>query len=70
MISREEKKLLLDILDSLNSVDEHLDNKRILEEYLTNKTKHRSVEREIEIIGVAMNKLLKKIPKSQYLIQE
>ncbi|MEC4003090.1 HepT-like ribonuclease domain-containing protein [Flavobacterium sp. SUN052] len=35
----------------------------MLEEYLSNKTKRRAVEREIEIIGEAMNKLLKINPE-------
>ena len=59
MTNREEKKLLVDIIDSIQSIDEHLESKRILEEYLSNKTKRRAVEREIEIIGEAMSKLLK-----------
>jgi uncharacterized protein with HEPN domain len=59
MTTREEKKLLVDIVESINSIDEHLEGKRILEEYLSNKTKRRAVEREIEIIGEAMSKLLK-----------
>ncbi|WP_298142659.1 HepT-like ribonuclease domain-containing protein [Flavobacterium sp.] len=63
MTSREEKKLLVDIIDSVNAIDDHLENKRILEEYLSNKTKRRAVEREIEIIGEAINKLLKINPE-------
>ena len=63
MISREEKKLLVDIIESINSIDEHLDRERILEVYLNNKTKRIAVEREIEIIGEATNKLLKINPK-------
>jgi uncharacterized protein with HEPN domain len=59
MRKREEKKLLVDIIDSINSIDEHLEGRRVFEEYLTNKTKRRAVEREIEIIGEAMSKLLK-----------
>ena len=59
MISRDEKKLLVDIIDSINSIDEHLENERILDKYLSNKTKRRAVEREIEIIGEEMSKLLK-----------
>jgi uncharacterized protein with HEPN domain len=59
MTTREEKKLLVDIIESINSIDEHLEGRRILEEYLSNKTKRRAVEREIEIIGEAMSKLLK-----------
>jgi uncharacterized protein with HEPN domain len=59
MTTREEKKLLLDIVDCINSIDEHLENRRILEEYLSGKTKRRAVERDLEIIGEAMSKLLK-----------
>lgn len=59
MTIRDEKKLLLDIVDCINSIDDHLDKRRIFEEYLLNKTKRRAVEREIEIIGEAMSKLLK-----------
>lgn len=63
MKNREEKKLLLDIIESINSIDEHLEKERILENYLSNKTKRRAVQREIEIIGEAINKLLKLNPK-------
>jgi uncharacterized protein with HEPN domain len=63
MITRDEKKLLVDIIECINSIDEHLENKRILDEYLSNKTKRRAVEREIEIIGEAMSKLLKINPE-------
>ena len=59
MRKREEKKLLVDIIDSINSIDEHLEGRRVFEEYIANKTKRRAVEREIEIIGEAMSKLLK-----------
>ncbi len=55
----EEKKLLTDILDSIIGIDEHLEYKRLFEEYQLNKTKRRAVERELEIIGEAVNKLLK-----------
>lgn len=47
MISREEKKLLVDIIEAINSIDDHLDNERVLANYLSNKTKRRAVEREI-----------------------
>lgn len=63
MTTREEKKLLLDIVDCIISIDEHLENRKILEEYLASKTKRRAVERELEIIGEAMSKLLKINPK-------
>jgi hypothetical protein len=46
MINRDEKKLLLDIIECINSIDDHLENEQILENYLSNKTKRRAVERE------------------------
>lgn len=55
----EEKKLLTDIILCISSIDEHLEGRRILDEYLSNKTKRRAVERELEIIGEAVSKLLK-----------
>lgn len=48
-----------DILDSIESIDEHLENRRVFSEYLQSKTKRRAVERELEIIGEAVNRLLK-----------
>lgn len=58
----EEKKLLLDIKDAIVSVDEHLEGRRDFEEYEKSKTKRRAVERELEIMGEAMNNLLKLNP--------
>jgi uncharacterized protein with HEPN domain len=55
----EEKKLLLDIKNAIVSIDDHLEHKRIFEEYQKNKTKRRAVERELGIIGEATNKLLR-----------
>ncbi|MDE3142951.1 MAG: DUF86 domain-containing protein [Bacteroidota bacterium] len=54
----EEKKLLTDIQSSIISIDEHLEGRRVFEEYKSNKTKRRAVERELEIIGEATSKLL------------
>ena len=62
MTSRDEKKLLFDIVNCIESIDFHLDYRRVLDEYLNNKTIRRAVEREIEIIGEAMSKLLKLNP--------
>lgn len=53
------KKILQDILEAINSVDEHLQGKRNFNLYLENKTMRRSVEREIEIMGEAMKNLLR-----------
>lgn len=58
-MTNEEKKLLTDIIVAISSIDDHLDGRRVLEEYVNNKTKRRAVERELEIIGEAVNKLLK-----------
>jgi uncharacterized protein with HEPN domain len=55
----EENKLLTDIKEAILSIDDHLEGRRIFIEYETNKTKRRAVERELEIIGEAMSKLLK-----------
>ncbi|GAA4309896.1 HepT-like ribonuclease domain-containing protein [Compostibacter hankyongensis] len=63
MITLEEKKLLVDILTSIQSIDEHLEGRRIFEEYKSSKTKRRAVERELEIIGEAISKLLKISPE-------
>lgn len=61
----QEKKLLADIMQAILSVDEHLEGKRIFTEYKASKTKRRAVERELEIIGEAVNKLLKINPSIQ-----
>jgi len=58
-MSVEEKKLLTDIQIAVSSIDDHLDGRRLYDEYVNNKTKRRAVERELEIIGEAINKLLK-----------
>jgi uncharacterized protein with HEPN domain len=63
MRSLEEKKLLTDIKISILSIYEHLENKLEFEVYKANKTKRRAVERELEIIGEAINKLLKINPE-------
>jgi uncharacterized protein with HEPN domain len=63
MITNEIKKLLVDIIESIESIDEHLDFERNLDVYLSHKTKRRAVEREIEIIGEAMNRILKIYPE-------
>lgn len=54
-MSLEEKKLLTDIAESIDSIDEHLEHRRLFDEYKANKTKRRAVERELEIIGEAVN---------------
>ena len=56
------KKFLTDILVSIEAIDSYLQGKRDFNFYLQNKMVRRSVEREIEIIGEATNRLLKLNP--------
>jgi uncharacterized protein with HEPN domain len=55
----EENKLLKDIEEAALNINVHLDGKRVWEEFSTNITKRRAVERELEIIGEATNNLFK-----------
>lgn len=62
-MKREVKKYLFDIKTSIESIDEFLGNKRDFFEYQSNKLLQRGIEREIEIIGEAVNRLLKIAPE-------
>lgn len=53
------QKYLFDIQSSIESINEFLGVKRDFNEYLTNKLLRRGIERELEIIGEAANRLLK-----------
>ena len=57
------KKYLFDITTSINSIDDYLGKSRDFFEYKKSKLIRRAVEREIEIIGEAINKVLKLDPK-------
>ncbi len=59
----EVKKYLYDIQTSINSVEEFLGGKKDFFEYKKNKLLRRGIEREIEIIGEAMNRVLKIQPE-------
>lgn len=56
------KKYLFDILESVNSIEEYLRGKSDLAAYKTNKMLRRAIERELEIIGEAMNRIDKLEP--------
>ncbi len=56
------KKSLHDIQISIRSIFEFLHNIDTLEKYQNNKLVRRAVEREIEIIGEATNRILKNEP--------
>ncbi len=52
---------LFDILQSIQEVDSYYTNKpRIFQEYLTDIKTKRAVERDLEIIGEAVNRIRKK----------
>lgn len=58
-MKREIKKYLFDIKVSIDSIFEYLGEQRDFFEYQQNKLLRRGIEREIEIIGEATNRILK-----------
>lgn len=60
-MDNEIKTWLYDILQSINEIDSYYDNKpRIFEEYVPDTKTKRAIERDLEIIGEAVNRILKK----------
>ena len=53
------QKYLYDIITSINSIYEYIGENRDFNEYSENKLLRRAVERELEIIGEASNRILK-----------
>ncbi len=53
------KKYLFDIDKAIKSIDKYLNHERDFESFKDQKLIRRAVEREFEIIGEAVNKLLK-----------
>lgn len=53
------KKLLFDMLSSINNIDDYIGVEKIFEKYESNSMLQDAVERNIEIIGEAMNNLIK-----------
>jgi uncharacterized protein with HEPN domain len=58
-MSDEAKKSLIDILNSINIIEEYLGNKRNFKDYETNRQLRDAIERRLEIIDEATNRLLK-----------
>ncbi len=55
------KTWLYDILQSINEIDSYYDNKSmIFEEYVSDIKTKRAIERDLEIIGEAVNRIFKK----------
>ncbi len=53
------EKYLFDIQTSINSINEYLGSTRDFNEYESNKLLRRGIERELEIIGEAANRIYK-----------
>ncbi len=64
-MKRKIKKYLFDIKTSIESINDYLGENRNFLEYQNNKLLRRGIEREIEIIGEAMNRILKLAPDFQ-----
>lgn len=67
------EKYLYDIKESIDSIDEYLGDKRDFYKYQRNKLLRRGVERELEIIGEAINRILKinpdiEIPEARRIV--
>ena len=58
-MQREVLKYLHDIKESIDSINEYLGDTRDFEIYQSNKLLRRGIERELEIIGEATNRILK-----------
>ena len=55
------KTWLYDILQSINEIDSYYENKpKVFEEYLSDIKTKRAIERNLEIIGEAANRIVKK----------
>jgi uncharacterized protein with HEPN domain len=57
-MQREIKKNLHDIWESIDSIETFLQGRNDFNEYLSNKLLRRGIERELEIIGEATNRIL------------
>ncbi|NOX19085.1 MAG: DUF86 domain-containing protein [Chlorobi bacterium] len=62
-MKRDIRKYLFDIKTSIDSVNDYLGDKRDFFVYQDSKILRRAIEREIEIIGEAVNQILKYFPE-------
>ncbi|PSR01480.1 MAG: hypothetical protein BRD50_08730 [Bacteroidetes bacterium SW_11_45_7] len=56
-------KYLYDIKEAIESIEEYLGNRRDFSDYQRDKLLRRGIERELEIIGEATNRVLKMNPE-------
>ncbi|MCX6270675.1 MAG: DUF86 domain-containing protein [Bacteroidetes bacterium] len=56
------QKYLYDIQRSIDSINEYLGENRNFKEYKANRLLRRGIERELEIIGEAVNRIIKSDP--------
>ncbi|KAA6330263.1 hypothetical protein EZS27_021017 [termite gut metagenome] len=56
------RERLRDIYESITSIEDYLGAERDFDVYMINKMLRRAIERELEIIGEAMNRIDKKVP--------
>jgi uncharacterized protein with HEPN domain len=61
-MDNEIKKYLYDIHESICSIENYLGTQRNFFVYMENKMLRRAIEREFQIIGEAMNQIVKLIP--------
>ncbi len=61
-MENEVKKWLFDILSSINDIENFLGDEKLYSNYCANKLVKSGVERKIEIIGEAVNRILKSNP--------
>ena len=59
----ETRKNLKDILDSIHGIEQYLAGSRDFNEFEGNRMMRKAVERELEIIGEATNRILKANPE-------
>ena len=63
-MDKEIKTWLYDILQSINEIESYYENKpRIFKDYISDIKTKRAIERNLEIIGEAVNRILKKDKK-------
>ena len=61
-MDRQVKKYLFDILSSIQGIEQYLDEKVSFRDFQQSRMMKKAVEREIEIIGEATNRILKLMP--------